>query len=196
MDGVSLSCVSCCEHNNRLHALFSGLFAAIKEKPKANQIAGVLIAMFGVYMLSGADSRADVLGITFDLLGAIAGGFYFAAARFAVDMEFGQYVFTIYASSAVVCLALCFTTDVELFTYPEKNLAVLLTVIPMLIGHTLLNYVVIPITASIIGEAVGAVILASIVLAQILSVETYPYVLIVFLELALPLPQLSMIKIS
>ncbi len=175
------------------HSLFSGIFAAIKgEKPKVNQVIGVLVAMLGVYMLSGADSRADVLGVTLALLGAIAGGFYFAAARFATNINFGSYVFTTYTSAAVVSLILCILANAELFAYQAKTwmFFALLAAIPMLIGHTLLNYVlrymeVLPVTASVIGEAVGAAVLASIVLGQTLSIEAYAYMFVVLFGIAI-----------
>ncbi len=175
------------------HSIFSGIFAAAKgEKPKVNQVIGVLVAMIGVYMLSGADSRADILGITLALLGAIAGGFYFASARFAANINFGSYVFTTYTSAAVVSLILCILTNAELFTYPAKTwmFFALLAAIPMLIGHSLLNYVlrymvVLPVNASVIGEAVGAAVLASIVLGQTLSVEAYACMFVVLFGIAI-----------
>lgn len=169
------------------HSLFSGFFAALwGEKPRTNQIIGVLVAMTGVYLLSGADPRADVYGVLLALAGAIAGGYYFASARFARDMDFPSYIITTYASAALFSLLACLITGERLLGYPTSSWVFLglMALIPMLVGHTLLNYVlrhmeVLPVTASVLGEAVGATILAAVFLGQSLTMEAYGYMALV-----------------
>ncbi len=169
------------------HSLFSGFFAAIwGEKPRFNQIVGVIIAMVGLYFLSGADPRADIYGILLALGGAIAGGFYFASARFARELDFPSYIIITYTSAAFFALFACLITGKSLTGYPASSWIFLglMALIPMLIGHTLLNYVlrhmeVLPVTASVLGEAVGAALLASVFLGQSLDVQTWLYMLLV-----------------
>ncbi len=175
------------------HSLFSGFFAYLwGEKPKTNQILGVVIAMVGVYFLSGADARADVYGIIFALAGAVAGGYYFASARFARHLEFPSYLLITYSSAAFFSLLACFATSTPVIGYSKSTwfFLFLMALIPMLIGHTLLNYIlrhmeVLPVTASVIGEAVGAAILAAIFLNQTLEPLAYIYMLLILFGIAI-----------
>ncbi len=169
------------------HSLFSGFFAALwGEKPRINQIVGVLVAMTGVYLLSGADPRADVYGILLALAGAIAGGYYFASARFARELDFPSYIITTYASATFFAFLACLITGEKLIGYPTSSwiFLILMALIPMLVGHTLLNYIlrhmeVLPVTASVLGEAVGASILAVVFLGQSLTMQAYAYMVLV-----------------
>ncbi len=169
------------------HSLFSGFFAALwGERPRVNQIAGVLLAMMGVYLLSGADPRADIYGILLALAGAIAGGYYFASGRFARDVDFPSYIITTYASAAFFALLACLITGEKLVGYPATSWIFLglMALIPMLVGHTLINYVlrhmeVLPVTASVLGEAVGASLLAAVILGQSLTMQAYAYMALV-----------------
>lgn len=175
------------------HSLFSGLFAYLwGEKPKPNQVAGVLIAMVGVYLLSGADARADAYGILLALAGAVAGGYYFASARFARSVDFPSYLLTTYSSAAFFSMLACLLTSQPIFGYSVSTWTylILMALIPMLIGHSLLNYLlrhmeVLPVTASVIGEAVGAAILAAVFLNQTLEPQAYIYMLIILSGIAL-----------
>ncbi|WP_290597138.1 MULTISPECIES: DMT family transporter [unclassified Archaeoglobus] len=175
------------------HSLFSGFFAYLwGEKPKSNQIFGVFVAMVGVYFLSGADARADFYGIALALAGAVAGGYYFASARFARDIDFHSYILLTYSSAAIFSLLACLLTSQPIFGYPLSTwiFLFLMALIPMLVGHTLLNYVlrhmeVLPVTASVIGEAVGATILATIFLGQTLEPTAYLYMLIILSGIAI-----------
>ncbi len=177
------------------HALFSGFFAYLwGEKPKFNHVVGVIVALIGIYFMSGADTSSEPVGILLALLGAIAGGFYFASARRARQMDFASYVFTTYLSAALFCLIFALAGDYNLVGYDAKTwmFFALLAVIPMLVGHTLLNYVlrrmdVIPVTASVIGEAVGAALLAAVFLGQKLSVQSYIYMAVVLCGIAITL---------
>jgi drug/metabolite transporter (DMT)-like permease len=175
------------------HSLFSGLFAYLwGEKPRPNQIAGVLIAMVGVYLLSGADARADLYGILLALAGAIAGGYYFASARFARSVDFPSYLIVTYSSAAVFSLLACLLTSQPIFGYPASTwiYLALMALIPMLVGHSLLNYLlrqmeVLPVTASVIGEGVGATALAAIFLNQTLETQAYAYMFVILSGIAL-----------
>jgi len=175
------------------HSLFSGLFAYLwGEKPRPNQILGVVVAMIGVYFLSGADARSDVYGIVLALAGAVAGGYYFASARFARDVDFPSYIILTYSSAAIFSFLACLIVSKPIVGYPFNTwiFLILLALIPMLIGHTLLNYVlrhmeVLPVTASVIGEAVGAAILAAIFLNQTLQPDAYLYMFVILFGIAI-----------
>ena len=164
------------------HAIFSAVFSSLfGERPKLSQVIGVVIAIVGVYFLSGADPSSKPEGIILALVGALAGGVYFTLGRFSRSkIDFESYVLFTYATAALVSFAISYLIKLPLFGYPLKTwiFFVLLAAIPMMLGHTLINYLlrrmkVVPVTASIIGEAVGAAFLAWIVLGQALDAKAY-----------------------
>lgn len=175
------------------HSIFSGIFASLYgEKLSPRQLIGVLIALTGIYFLSGADPSAEAIGVAMALLAAIFGGAYFASGRFARTRDFGSYVFSTYASAAAVSLAICVLFGAELFNYPPHSwvFLLLLAAIPMLLGHTLLNYLlrsmeVVPVTASVMFEAVGATLLAAAILGQRLPADAYLHMLVVLAGIAI-----------
>ncbi len=62
----------------------------------------------------------------------------------------------------------------------------------MSIGHTILNYVLrymkaLPVTTSVLGEAVGASILAYLILGQLLPVSAYLSMLVVLFGIGIVL---------
>ena len=164
------------------HAIFSAVFSSFfGERPKPSQVIGVVIAIVGVYFLSGADPSSKPEGIILALVGALAGGVYFTLGRFSRSkIDFESYVLFTYGTAALVSFAISYLIKLSLFGYPLKTwiFFVLLAAIPMMLGHTLINYLlrrmkVVPVTASIIGEAVGAAFLAWIVLGQALDAKAY-----------------------
>lgn len=169
------------------HSIFSGMFSTIYgEKPKLNHLVGALVAIAGVYLLSGADSRADFIGIVFALLGAIFGGLYFTMGRVARHEDFGSYIFLTYSFATLFTFLTCVALKTNLFHYPLKTWIcfILLAIIPMMLGHTILNYIlrymhVVPVTTSVIGEVVGSAILAAIVLNQVLTPLAYAYIALI-----------------
>ncbi|AEA46566.1 DMT family transporter [Archaeoglobus veneficus] len=176
------------------HALFSAIFsAALGETPRPNQILGVIIAIVGVYYLSGADPSSEPIGVVLALIGAVSGGVYFTTGRFArKKIDFSAYILLTYASAAIVALLVSLLRGHPLFGYSAETWVyfLLLAIIPMTLGHTLINYIlrymkVVPITASVIGESVGATILAYLVLHQSLQPQAYLYMFVVLLGIVL-----------
>ncbi len=179
-----------------MDSLFSGLFSTMfGEKPRIGQILGVAIALMGVYMLSGADPTSSPLGVMLALIGAAAGGLYFTIGRIVRNkLDFGTYVTLTYAFATIVTLIISLIYGYKLISYPAKTWIcfILLAIIPMILGHTLLNYVlrhmeVLPVTASVIGESVGATILAYLILGQALQPIAYLYMLLILIGIAVTL---------
>ncbi len=172
-----------------MHSIFSGIFSTMYgEKPKLNHLIGVLIAISGVYLLSGADYRADFIGISFALFGAIAGGIYFSIGRLARFENFPTYILLTYLSATAFSFLTCIILKLNILNYSPKTwiFFVLLAFIPMAVGHTALNYAlryihVVPVTASVIGEVIGSAILARVILGQILTFNAYLYITIILL---------------
>ncbi|AGK61976.1 putative permease, DMT superfamily [Archaeoglobus sulfaticallidus PM70-1] len=178
------------------HSLFSGIFSSMfGEMPRMNQITGVIVALAGVYLLSGADPSSSIEGIILALIGAVFGGLYFATGRYARDkVDFGTYIVFTYLFAAIVALFIAVLSGSPLTGYSLNTwmFFALLAVIPMLLGHTLLNYLlrhmeVLPVTSSVIGEAMGSAILAYIVLNQTLQVMAWVYILLILAGIAIAL---------
>ncbi len=181
------------------HSIFSGLFATLAgERIKAREITGMLIAVFGIYLLSGADFYADIHGVALAFTGAIAGGLYFSTAKFARDVDFREYITSTYLFAAIATLLFAIATETPLSGYPEKTYAffLLLAVIPMSAGHTILNYLirkirVVTVTGSVLGEVVGSTILSIIFLEQRLEIVAYIYLILILLGIYIAISKRS-----
>jgi drug/metabolite transporter (DMT)-like permease len=182
------------------HALFSGLFSSFfGEKPRKIQLFGAIIALIGVYFLSGADPSSTSYGVVLALIGAIAGGVYFTTGRFVKDkIAFNSYIFLTYSFATLTTFFINLISAKNiadfLFNYPAKTWIyfILLALIPMSIGHTILNYVLrymraLPVTTSVLGEAVGASVLAYLILGQLLPITAYLSMLVVLSGIAVVL---------
>jgi drug/metabolite transporter (DMT)-like permease len=178
------------------HSLFSGLFSSFfGEKPTKHQIFGAIIALTGVYFLGGADPSSTPYGVLLALIGAIAGGVYFTTGRFVGDkVQLNSYVFLTYSFATITALVITLLKGLDLFGYPPSTWVyfLLLALLPMSIGHTLLNYILrhmraLSVTTGVLGEAVGASILAYLILNQLLPIQAYFFMFVVLSGIALVL---------
>ncbi|RLI78946.1 EamA/RhaT family transporter [Archaeoglobales archaeon] len=176
------------------HAIFSAIFSKfLKESVEAKQIIGILIAICGIYFLSGAESDAEFIGVVLALMGAVAGGVYFTTGRVVRNkMGLHDYMLSTYFFAAITTLILTISMQLNLFNYKLETwmFFVLLAILPMLIGHTFLNYAlrhikVVPVTASVLGEVVGATLLAYLMLGQTLQPQAYLYMAIILFGIIL-----------
>ena len=169
------------------HSIFSGIFAGFTgEKLRVREIAGIAIAISGIYLLSGADFYADSYGIAMAFVGAVSGGLYFTTAKFARNVEFRDYITSTYLFASVTALAFSYMAKTPLTGYPQETYVffALLALIPMSAGHTILNYLirkmkVVTVTGSVLGEVAGSTILSIIVLGQRLEPTAYVYLAII-----------------
>lgn len=132
------------------------------------------------------------------LIGAIAGGVYFTAGRFVKDkIAFNSYIFLTYSFATLTTFFINLLSSANpsfLFDYSLETWIyfILLALIPMSIGHTILNYVLrymktLPVTTSVLGEAVGASILTYLILGQLLPVSAYLSMLVVLFGIGIVL---------
>ena len=138
---------------------------------------GTLTAFIGATIISVGDlglGENNLLGDILALVGAIMLALYLLAGR-SVRKELGllAYVTPVYAVSALSLILCSILTGVPLATYPPEEflLFLALAVFPMIFGHTVYNwalrYVEAPIVAvSLLGEPVGAILLAAIFLHE------------------------------
>lgn len=145
--------------------------------------AGVFVAFAGSAVIALGDSARGpepLLGDALAFVGALAAAAYFLAGRgFRRRLGLLAYVVPVYAACTLTLLVLALAARAPLVGWPAREYALFLAmaVVPMILGHTLLNYALKYVTApviatTILGEPVGSTLLAVIVLAEVPPVAT------------------------
>lgn len=177
------------------HPIFSVVLAHffIREKPSRFQVLGMSIAFLGVIMLTrfyATEMAIDkVYGVFLAVLGGIFGSVYFTIGRFVrkkVSTWFYTSISYIVASLVLLMFNIVFNTSFLSYFYIKWTYFIALALVPMLGGHTILNFLlrygkVVTITTAILGEPVGASILAYIILNQTISLDKVFFMMIIML---------------
>ena len=156
----------------------------LKEKINLTILFAVLLALLGSFIISGGDfqvGKANFLGDILALIGAIMAAAYLLCGRVVRQkLSLITYIFTVYFISALVLGFLCIIWGTPLHPYPSKTFLwfILLGLIPTVIGHSLYNWALKYLKAylvgmSILGEPVGATILAYLIFKQTPPTLTY-----------------------
>lgn len=147
----------------------------LKEEVKKIAAVGIVIAFAGVAVISIADygvGGSTLLGDLMAFVGGICAGIYFLSGRVARQrVSLATYAFSVYtissvmlfASAAIAGDALAVTDGTELLLF------LAMAIFPTMLGHTMFNYALkrVPahiISTSVLGEPVGASILAFLLL--------------------------------
>lgn len=147
----------------------------------ARGMVGIVLALGGGALIAWGDASAGpkpLLGDALALLGAAAAAVYFLAGRgYRKRLSLLAYVTPVYAGAALVLGLLLFLPSpyggpVAGYPLREHALFLALALVPMILGHTVLNwalkYVSAPVIAStILGEPVGSSILAYVLLHEV-----------------------------
>jgi drug/metabolite transporter (DMT)-like permease len=162
----------------------SPIFVAIasyllfREKITGRIIAGVIVSIIGAiiigfnnWQLGGTSLHGSILS----LLGAMAiAGYLLIGRRLRQNMGLLSYVFLTYTSAAVFLLITTFIKGASLTGYSGDTylMFILLALIPQLLGHSALNWSLryVPatmVTIAVLGEPVGATILAFFILKEV-----------------------------
>jgi len=150
-----------------------------KEKPTPLQALGLALGFIGVilftqpWVLGGYDVR----GVILSFIGALAATCYFSLGRFLRRrLSLLDYGSLTYSSASLSILAYSLVVGGNILYYPIDSYIyfILLALIPMVGGHTLLNYMLRYVKTSIatsvaLAEPIGASILAYIALGQEVS---------------------------
>ncbi len=150
----------------------------LKERVNKQILAGILVSLVGVSIITLGDAGAGGSNLTGDLLALLGGimlGIYLLGGRyFRGYLDLTTYVTPVYATSAFVLFLMSIATGAPLTGYSSNEylLFFLIALVPMIFGHTLYNwalkYVSAPIVSvSLLGEPVGATILAFLFLNEI-----------------------------
>jgi len=155
-------------------ALLSHLL--LGERLTVKRFIGVLIAFLGAIIIGWGDLRiGNLYGDLLSLLGAFALALYLVAGRsLRRSLSLLEYVTPLYATSAALLILGCLIMNIRLHPYPVREylLFLLIAFIPMILGHTLFNwalrYVEAPVVSvSLLGEPIGASLLALIILSEL-----------------------------
>lgn len=147
-----------------------------KEKPTTLQILGLTLGFLGIILFTQpwVLGGYDVKGVILSFIGALAATCYFSLGRFIRrSVSLVDYGSLTYSSASISLLAYGLAAGSNIIYYPIDSYLyfILLALIPMIGGHTLLNYMLRYVKTSIatsvaLGEPIGASILAYIALGQ------------------------------
>jgi drug/metabolite transporter (DMT)-like permease len=168
-----------------LNPIFVGLLSRwfLRERLSRRTVAGIAVGVTGAALVGWGDfgaGPAPLLGDALALLGALAASAYLLTGR-AARRRLGirTYSTWAYAAAALLLLGAALGAGLPLHPYPAATLGAmaLLALVPQLIGHTALNWALAHLSAAtvavvILGEPIGASILAYWILGELPSLST------------------------
>lgn len=162
--------------------LFSAIFsyAILKEPPGRRLVPGIFCTLLGSAFIAGNDfslSRTALWGDFLALAGAwMATGYLLTGRMVRRSLGLTAYTFGSYGSAGTILLSFCLLTGTPLAGFSTKTytVLVLLALIPQLIGHTSFNWTLkylspTSVAALILGEPIGATLLAAVFLGETVS---------------------------
>jgi drug/metabolite transporter (DMT)-like permease len=142
------------------------------ERVGRTALVGILAGVAGAAVVSGGDlfvlspraAGGDLLAVA----GAVtAGGYFVAGRRLRQEVSLLTYVALVYTTCTVLLLPAALVTGSRLTGFPAKTwgLFVLMAVVPQMLGHTVFNYLLKDVSATVVaislmGEPVGSTLLA------------------------------------
>jgi len=163
-----------------LHPIFSAIIGKFMgEKISGKRLTGIFTSIIGsTIMVTGVRglniSEITFPGVIYALIGAVSFSIYLSANR-SLRKEMSTQALTtfVYGIGGIVTLTYILANNINFTSYTINTwiYITLLTIIPMLMGHTLLNYLLrslglITVATSTLGEPIISTILAYIVLGQ------------------------------
>lgn len=159
---------------------FIGAFFLFKERTQPKALLGAGIAMLGSVIIGWGDFRIGGLALFGDLLAllgaAMVTGYWLIGQHMRKRLSLMVYTFVVYTASTITLFAYNVVSDASFTSYAAKDwgLFVALALIPTFLGHTVLNWSLKWVGASIVsvsilGEPIGASLLAFIVLRETLT---------------------------
>jgi len=182
--------------------IFVGLFSYLlfREKQPPELILGIILSFSGSVILAIGDSGLQglsiqnpsfLLGDVLALLGAImTSGYLMVGSKLREEMDVLSYICVVYTFSACFLLIASVSWGIPFTGYKASSYLymVLLAVVPQLIGHTAINWSLKHLKTSmvaitILGEPVGASILAYIIFHE--TIKSFQGIGIVLIFLAI-----------
>jgi drug/metabolite transporter (DMT)-like permease len=166
--------------------LFVATFSVIllKEKVSKTTLFGILLGITGATIIGWGDFQAGYDPLLGDLLalgGALAASAYLLTGRVARrSLTTQTYVAWTYSAATLFILIATQVTGLPFFAFDSQTLGYLLlmALIPQLIGHTSINWSLAHLSATtvsiaILGEPIGASLLAWLILGEIPTTTIY-----------------------
>jgi len=147
------------------------------DKVSKRVVLGIGVAFVGATVIALSDlgvGEENLIGDTLSIIGAVALGIYLLAGRrLRQRLDLTTYVTPVYAVSATVLALGSVAVGAPLLGYDAKVMLLfaVIALVPMIFGHTLYNWVLKWVSApvvsiSLLGEPIGASILAFVVLGE------------------------------
>ncbi len=163
--------------------IFTAFFGhlLIHERVSSRAIVGLIGAMTGIAILSlSKGGQTTLKGNLLAIAAAVTvAAFSLCARRLRQRTPIVPFMFTVHVASVIYLFlfAILFAVPLSGFSASSWNALLLLGLVPTLIGHTLLSYSIGYLKAylvglAIVGEPVGATILAALFLGEIPSLQT------------------------
>jgi drug/metabolite transporter (DMT)-like permease len=150
-----------------------------KEHHSNKAAVGVVVALAGMLVISWGDFIFGfdyIFGDVLAIIGMLAVAVYMLAGRLIRQkLNLFVYVFIVYASGALFLLIACLMLNLEMYPLPRDDyiLFVGLAVIPTIFGHTVYNWALKYVSASVVSiSLLGEPILSS--LWAVLFLSEYP----------------------
>lgn len=157
-----------------------GAYIAFREKTSKAAMNGMIVAITGAIMIGWGDIGISIQHIQGDILSILG------TIVVAVHMLIGQkllktlpatlYSFIVFLTAVIVFAVYNIFLEIPMTGYPDKEWGIflLLAIIPTVFGHVLFNWLLKYVTAAtismaILGEPVGASLLAYLLIGETLS---------------------------
>lgn len=173
-----------------------------KEKISRRAVLGMLFAFAGMIVISSSDfqlGRDHIFGDFLALIGAFcAGAYLLLGRRLRQKLANRHYVFPVHLVACITLLIIIIFTRSPLTGFIPKVwlLFFLLALIPTVVGHNLYNYLLKYMKAhlvavTILGEPIGATILAALIFAEYPALPTYIGGLLILIGISLALARVK-----
>ena len=146
-----------------------------KEPLSKTNILGIAIAIVGVIVLSYGDLGAGNLwgNVLAYAAGVCAGLYLLAGRKMRRDVSLITYAFLVYIFCVLFLFIMCLATSTSFYPYPASDfyLFILMAAVPGILGHTIYNWALKHVRASVVsvsllGEPIGSTFLAFVLLGE------------------------------
>jgi len=154
-----------------------GSWIFFRERIGRLAMLGGALALFGSFIIGASDFQLDLRAFQGDLLALVAAvlvsGYLLIGRRMRSSVSLPAYTFFTYGSSSIVLIAGSFFSGTPFYPYPATDWLLFfgLALVCTVLGHTLFNWVLRYVQASVVsvsvlGEPLGAIVWASVFLHE------------------------------
>lgn len=159
-------------------------FFILKEHFTSKMLTGLLMSIVGTVIIaldsSGGSTSSMMLGNILAFMGAVfVAGYLVIGGIVRKNLSAGAYVFIVYSASIVTLFFMCILTQTPIYPYSPKEFLLFLALafFCSILGHTVYNYLMRYISATMISvstlcEPIFASVLALIIFKEVPSVYT------------------------